>query len=549
MPPKRALLVALTILVIAVAGCAAPTPQVVEKQVMVEVTKVVEKQVTQVVEKQVVVTSTPEPVAAEAPLTLPVDKVRLAVSAKLANLDPVKPGIQPDQITTYLISARLFKLNSDWSITPDLAESMKMSEDGLTATVTLKSGLKYSDGTPIKAEDVAFAFERQRDEKGTWWVMVSGIATAEAPDDTTVIFNMEKPFANLPIALAHMGMSVHPKASIQADKDYFLHPVSSGQYVIKDWVPGTAQWNLVENPNYVGGPSAAKQVEIVSVADATSRVLQLATGQLDFVYDLPLAARDSLPPEVQTKAVSINGMYHIVVNLTLPKDHPLQNADVRKAISMAIDRDEINNKAFFGISKPATGFMYSGVDSGVPVLPNGGKRDIDGAKKLLATTPFAGGFTFKLQPWNRTGWVDVALIIKNNLADLGITVEVEPADDAVAQANIKSGNFEAQFSGNASDPLTLLRNQFVPGNYWTEAQHYNNPAVTQALDDALTAPNEAKKIEAMQLAQTLAYEDLALIPISERSVLVGSRLDPRILDVGNRPPGVNPIIKTMAEAK
>ena len=234
-------------------ACAAPTPQIVEKQVPVEVTKIVEKQVvttqvvekqvvaTQVVEKQVVVTSTPEPKGAAKPLTLPVDKIKMAVSAKLANLDIVKPGTQPDQITTYLTTGRLFKLNDDWSIVPELAESLKMSDDGLSATVTLKKGLKYSDGTPIKAEDAAFAFERQRDEKGTWGVMVSGIKSAEAVDDTTVVFRMDKPFANLPIALAHMGMSLHPKAAIKADKDYFLHPVSSGQYVLKGWVPGSAE--------------------------------------------------------------------------------------------------------------------------------------------------------------------------------------------------------------------------------------------------------------------------------------------------------------------
>ena len=184
----------------------------------------------------------------------------------------------------------------------------------------------------------------------------------------------------------------------------------------------------------------------------------------------------------------------------------------------------------------------------VSTLENDGKRDVAAAKKLLATTPFAAGFKFTIQPWGqRPGWTDAALVIKQNLAEIGITVEVQPVEDAVASANLKSGNYEAQFSGAALDPLTLMRFCFVPGNTWTDYVRYNNPKVTEVLDKAQSAVKREDYLKYMADAQRMVQEDLVYIPISERVVLVGNRVGTDILYEANRQPGLNPAIKTMKE--
>lgn len=544
-------------LVLSLSACtqAPATPQIITttpEVIQVEVTRIVEG-TPEVVE--VVVTATPAPEPTEAPTetpaprgSTPIERARISLSSKLNNLDPGQPVIQPDIITQYLVAGRLFRLEDDWSAVPELAEGMEVSDDGLTVTVTLKEGLLYSDGSPITAEDVAFAYERQRDLEGPWLFLLNPIESAEVTDDRTVVFHLSQPYLGLSITLGHMAMNIHPKAQVEADPDYFNHPVSSGQYVLKEWTPGASTWTIEENPNYVGGPSMIREIEISAVPDLTSRVLQLTTGAIDYVYDLPVVARESFPPEVETYPVPIKGMYHVVFNLTLPEDHPLRNADVRHAISLAIDREEINEKAFFGISTPATGFLYPGVEEGVDVLPNGGKQDIEAARQRLASTPFADGFEVTLQTWGqRPGWTDAALVIKENLAEIGITVEVEPIEDAVAVANLRSGSYEMQFSGNTQDPLTFLRNQFVPGTFWADASRYNNPEVTQLLDDAQTATTEEERTELLQEAQRLAFEDLPLIPISERVVLTGNRVGRDILYEANYPPGINPAVRTVEE--
>lgn len=479
---------------------------------------------------------------------LPLEKVRISLSSKLVNLDYCKPRNQPDIIGTYFIGGRLYRLNMDWSIEPEMAEALpEFSADGLTATVKLKAGLKYSDGTPVKAEDVVYAYERNRDVPGVDYAnTLKQIKSVEAKDDLTIVFKMDSPYLDLNQALGSAPMFIHPKSKILADADYFLHPVSAGPYVIKDWTPGDSTWVMEENPNYVRGPMAIKRVEFIAIPDQTSRVLQLSTGVIDFVYDLPIPAMGSLPPEIIVQKAPLNGQYHVAFNLGLPESHPLRNAKVRQAISLAIDREEINKKAFGGITAPATSFQYPGTEEGLSGLF--GKQDLEQAKKLLQETPFAGGFTVELQTWGqRAGWTDACLVIAENLEEIGITAKILPVEDAVAVANLKAGKYEMQFSGNASAPMTFFRNQFYPGSFWTDVMKYNNPEVTKLIDEATNAADKKVRIEKIQQAQRLAYEDMPLMPICSRVVAVGSRIDEKILYIANLPAGTNPWIAAMSE--
>jgi len=158
------------------------------------------------------------------------------------------------------------------------------------------------------------------------------------------------------------------------------------------------------------------------------------------------------------------------------------------------------------------------------------------------------GFKFSLQPWGqRPGWTDAATIIKENLADLGIEVTVEPKTDADAIANLTAGNFDAQFSGNTQDPLSMLKNQFAAGGTWTAWERYDNPEVTKLLVDAGNASDQATRLDLFHKAQELAYQDMPVVPVSERVVLVASRIPRNILCEANLLPGYNPRINTVAE--
>ena len=476
---------------------------------------------------------------------------RISLSSKLTSLDVVLTQPQPSIVTIYLTAGRLFRVGHDWQVEPELADSMIISEDGLTVTVTLKENLVYSDRTPVLAEDVVFAYERNRDVPGAFFApLLSSIKEVKSSDERTVVFTLSAPYLDLPVALAHMSMGIHPKNKIEEDPDYFRHPVSAGPYVIKDWIPGSSRWTIEENPTYVRGPMAIRRLEFLAVPDQTSRVLQLASGTLDYVYDLPVMASSVLPPQVETYSAPLNGQHHIAFNLGLPKQHPLRDPDVRHAISLAIDREAINEKAFGGISPPARGFQYSGSPESLHNLPFGGKRNLKAAKERLARTPFAEGFDVSLQTYGqRMGWTEAALVIAEDLSELGLRVQVQPVEDAVAGANLRAGQYEMIFSGNASGPMNFFRNQFVPGAFWTDVIRYRNPRVARLVDLAFVAKIRQERIDFLHEAQRLALEDMPLVPVSERVVLVGNRIGRKILFEANHPPGTNPAVATLADLK
>lgn len=463
----------------------------------------------------------PRTLAAPAVQASTIERARIGLSNQVVTLDPARPLTAPSYQTIVLTAGQLFRYDPNRQPQPELVETSEISSDGKTVTLKLKPGLTYSDGSPIRAEDAVFALERQRNAPGAF--LFTPVEAAQAPDDRTIVFSLKAPYPDLFSALAFQYIVLHPKEKIEADPDYFTHPVSSGPYMIKEWTPGTPTALLAANPNYVGGQPVIREIEIVSVPDLTSRVLQLATGRLDWAFDLPASARDSLPPEVTATPHPIAGMYHVTINLA--REGPLQDPKVRQAISLAINREEVSQKAFFGISPPATAFLFSGMPEHQPMLPNNGKRDLEGAKALLAQTPHAGGFEFTLQTWGaRPGWKEAALVIAENLKDLGLTVKVEPIEDAVAVDNLRAGNFEAQFSGNTGLPIFFLKNQFTPGTFWGDAARYNNPRVTELLEQASTELDLAKRKDLLLQVQKLAYEDMPHIPISERVVLTGTRL-------------------------
>jgi peptide/nickel transport system substrate-binding protein len=490
---------------------------------------------------------TPTPVPEE---LLPLDVARISLSSKLNALDPTLPMVQPDLITQYLTSGILFRLNMDWTLKPELAEELEFSDDGLTATVTLREGLVYSDNTPLLAEDVVYAVDRQKNSSSLWTYYLDPVESVEAIDDRIIVFQLTQPYLDLGLALAQVGMTIHPKQKIESDPDYFLHPVSAGPYVITDWTPGLTEWFVEENPSYVFGPMAIKRIEFVSIPDLTSRVLQLSTGVVDYVYDAPIAAQDSFPPEVETYPISNVGVYHIAINHDLPSDHPLMNKDVRHAMSLAIDRHEINEKAFLGISAPVNGFLYEGVEQALPILPNNGERDLEAARELMAQTPFADGFEVTLQTWGqRPGWQDAALIIAENLADIGITAEVNPVEDAVAIANDLEGTYEMDFSGNSAGPTSFFDNLVNPGGIWQRIMRTDYPEVIELIEQSKTAKTVEEQTEIIHEIQRLLYEEMPWIPISERAVLIGNRVGSNILHEANLPPGNNPWVATLEEAQ
>ena len=167
-------------------------------------------------------TAAPDPAAPEpaAPEITQIPSATIGVVALLNNLDPALPALPSDAMTKYLAVGHLFRVNDDFTVKPELAESFEWSNDGLTATVVLKEGLVYSDGTPVTADDVVFMYERNRDLPGLYLVShLSAIDSVVATDGRTVVFSLSRPDLDLPSTLGHAGTGIHPRALVESDPD------------------------------------------------------------------------------------------------------------------------------------------------------------------------------------------------------------------------------------------------------------------------------------------------------------------------------------------
>jgi peptide/nickel transport system substrate-binding protein len=455
-------------------------------------------------------------------------KVTISTVAPITTLDYTAPqynGVPVRQGALLGSGGYLYSFQPNGSLEPDLAADFpKVADNKLSMTVSLRSGLKYSDGTAVDAEDVVTAFGRTK--KGPHASRLVGFDSAQASDERTIVFKLNAPVdIQTQAGVLSYWIPVHPRARV-SDSKYFEKPVSASRYTITDWTPGGSAMVLQANPSYWRGKPAIEQIVLQSATDPTSRVLQVTTGQADVAFDIPASAVKQLPAEAKSLVVPIGGVFWIGIRTDVPG--ALGDVRVRQAICLAVDRGAINTRAFLGNAEPVAaplsryqpGWKYE------PILPGNGARDVATAKKLLTEAGYAQGFSFPLQTWGaRPGWTDAAVVISENLKDLGITAKVEPIEDAVAIANLTNSKFDAQFSGGGGDTITTLTTLYSPDGFWAKATRFNQPEVSGLVDQLRRTTDTAAAQKLQVDLLKLAWDKSATIcPLNERAIVAASRV-------------------------
>ncbi len=466
------------------------------------------------------------------------DNVVISTPSLVAQADYARaPYVAPAHAAGLLaLGGYLYRYMPDGTYEPDLATDFpEYSDDGLTMTVTLREGLVYSDGTPVVAQDAVVTLQRAKDE-GPFGAQMASFDYAEAADDRTIVYHLNEPFSCLNNQIVcSENMPLHPHEQVLADPEgYFAKPVSASQYVISDWVPGSPTMVLEANSNYWRGEPIIKQLTLASATDPISRLLQVTTGAAAMGFDIPASVRADLPDDVFQIVHPIGGTFWFVIRSDSPG--PLADVRVRKALCLAMDRDAINQRAFLGTAEPGGSILskYRTEWEYEDILPL--ERDVEGAKALLAEAGYEDGFSTPLQTMGaRPGWTDAATVLAENWADIGVTAEVQPLEDAIIIDNIINRAYDAMWIGSGGPNFSTLRTLFYPDNFWSNSVAFSDDEVTSAFDE-LAEAMPAGDMEASQRLQT-EVQRLALdaganyCPMGERAVLVGSRLSTDILAV------------------
>ena len=253
-----------------------------------------------------------------------------------------------------LIQSTLTVTNPDLTIGYDLATDYSVSEDGLIWTVTIRDDVSFTDGEPLTADDVAFTYNTVKDASSVSDFTM--LDYAEAADDRTVVFHMNRPFSIWPYTMAVTG--IVPEHAYDS-ATYGASPIGSGRYILKQWDRGQ-QVILEANPDYYGGEPLMKKVTILFMEEDAA-FLAAQAGQVDLAYTSATYSDQQIEGYTLASYATVdNRGFNLpaVPEQTDAQGRTVGNdltADVRvrRAINMGIDRQEMIDHVLNGYGSPA----------------------------------------------------------------------------------------------------------------------------------------------------------------------------------------------------
>jgi peptide/nickel transport system substrate-binding protein len=443
-----------------------------------------------------------------------------------------------------------FNKMADTPPEPMLGTAFEWNEDGTELTITLREGVTWNDGEPFTADDVVYSYTN---DAGKPVYLSDAVAT----DDSTVVLSFDEPqFTNEFALLGSTYMvpqhvfSQHEDAE---DADAELTglvawanaeaPVGTGPYLVES--TSDASYTAVANPSYWGGEPAVKSLRYLGIDTNQAAEDLMATGQLDWTT--------MFVPDPQR--IEGTGMGYINTPVDPTVLYTCSDADlgctgaqtdvaVRQALSAAIDRGALNEKAFVGLAQEISPtFALLGRDD--KWIADGMPRAIEqtadaaGAGAILEAAGYtqgADGFygkdgeTIELTLTSVDGWTDynnAAKLIQEQAAEAGIKVVPSTISWNEFADSRTSGEFELIMGGvvgtSIADPYQIYRDWFgsdytaevgtpLPPAGWNFAR-YSNPDVDAAVEAAAATNDEATKAEAYAVVQEHIVEDLPYIPL------------------------------------
>lgn len=271
-----------------------------------------------------------------------------------AGFDPAYGWGAGEHVHEPLIQSTLTVTTADLKIDYDLATGMEASGDGLTWTVTIRDDVSFTDGEKLTARDVAFTYNTLRDTSSVNDFTM--LKEAEATDDTTVVFHMNRPYSIWPYTMAIVG--IVPEHAY--DAGYGEHPVGSGRYMLKQWDKGQ-QVILEANPDYYGEAPKMKKVTILFMEEDAAYAAVMS-GQADLAYTAASYSDQTLPGYelLAFETVDNRGfnLPAVAAGGTTESGFTVGNdftgdVQVRRAINIAINREEIIENVLNGYGSPA----------------------------------------------------------------------------------------------------------------------------------------------------------------------------------------------------
>ena len=478
-------------------------------------------------------------------------------------LDPALNSSIDGANTLITVFEPLLLIDENNEVIPGQAESYTVSDDGLVWTFTMRDGLKWSDGSDLTAKDFEYSFKRlaapdtaapyaetvvgmidgyedavgnpDADGNMTTEPDFDALNVVASEDGKTLTVTLSYPCAYFDKLAAFAAMSPVQQATVEANGDAWCTEadtyVCNGPYYISDWVP-SERIVLTKNPNYVGGWDSSKIVSdtitLLLLEDSSAAYAAYNSGEAQLIKDVPT---DEIPSLTKAEdggdfyVDTILGTYYLSLN---DQKEPFNDVNVRKALSLAIDRDYVANTIMQGTYTPAynlvgpgivdeTGMFYDNANGGKTYISDDYEANLEAAKQALADAGYPNGEGFPTIEYstNDAGYhTPVAEYLQQAWGELGITVNINKVEWASFTPLRRAGDYDASRNGwvmDYNDPSNMLE-LFTTGNGNNDGKYSN--ADFDATIEASKVADKSVHFQKLHEAEDILMNDYACIPVA-----------------------------------
>jgi len=479
------------------------------------------------------------------------NRITIAMEAEPNSLDPgTYNGVNAERVIRRVFEGLTAIEPGGTDVVPALAESWEISDDGLTYTFHLRSGVLFHDGTPLTAEAVAFSLERTIKEDhplygtATWGyspVWLGGIADTEALDDLTLRVTLEQPDASFLAKLTLPGSLIISPAAASADPQNFArNPVGTGPFVFDHWEAGS---NIVLKrfEDYWGDLDQPLEVVYRWIAEDQARLAALLAGEADLIVPVPADFVPLLNANPSVTVLQQPGIHIWYLGLNTERG-PTADVNVRKALAHAIDRTQITDHILNGTAILA--------DS--PLVPDSWayeenvtryEYDVERARELLAQAGWTDsdgdglldkdGEVLTLSFWmpaSGSGMqkpVEMSTFIADEWRELGIRIETQVLEWGSYLQSLRSGEFHVfanSFMPETVDPDVtfsfLYASSSIPS---PNRMRFSDPRVDELIELGRTTIDQAARAEYYREALRIITDQAPTILIDHDVQTVATR--------------------------
>lgn len=450
--------------------------------------------------------------------------VIIGAATDLKTLDPGKAYEVYANMITYATYDMLFRIEGDdiENPQPSLAtEDWTLDETGTVYTFPIRKGVKFASGNPLTSKDVVWSIQRVMNLKSNTAAHVAGIEKVEAPDDYTVKITLKEKDASFLTKLAsnaycvldsellkqHGGSDAADASQTDTAQTYLdQQSAGSGPFILKGWTKGT-ELVLEKNKDYWGETGNVEKIILKEIPDANTQIQMLQKGEIDIALSLN---RDNVAQLEGNADINIQRgqtaqMTFLIMNNDPKIGKEMADPKVQQAVRYAIDYKGLKEMCGEGASLPLS-FVQQGFTGAKTRDDN--YQDIEKAKALMKEAGYENGFTVELNAANYETagmkWTDIAQKIKNDLAQINITVNIKTSEFAVVLDPYRNGEIPFLLMHWSPDYFDI-NNQlaFLPGDVVGERANWSTEGHEDMLELGKQIQGESDKEKRAQYSEEL----------------------------------------------